>query len=76
MAARDIFAWHGDQLRWRGRRKPVVSIERDQNWHGMWRVVLPDGSRTDMFNRARAKDNAKSILAGLLNRKAASAEAR
>jgi hypothetical protein len=36
-------------------------------WPGMFRVVRPDGIVSDMTNRARARDAAKSILLGMLN---------
>jgi hypothetical protein len=60
--------WHGDELRPNNRSKrPRVRLEPDEKWSGMWRVVLPDESRSDMFNRARAKEHAKAMLLGLLN---------
>jgi hypothetical protein len=58
--------WHGDQLRYRGRKNPSVRLERDPDWSGMWRIALPDGTRSDMFNKARAKENARAILFELL----------
>lgn len=69
--------WRGDVLRPNNRSKrPTVQLERDEKYPGMWRVVSPDGARSDMLNRARAKDAAKMILLGLLNRAPVSAEAR
>jgi phage protein U len=67
--------WYGDLLRSTRSRRPSVSIEPDATYPGMWRIVLPDDTRSDMFNRARAKENAKTILLGLLNVKPDAASA-
>ena len=47
--------------------KLVATIEPDHEWHGMWRVRLPNGRLTDMVNRTRAKDAAICIALGNLN---------
>jgi hypothetical protein len=33
----------------------------------MWRVKRPDGGVTDMVNRARARDAARSVVLAVLN---------
>jgi hypothetical protein len=63
-------------LRWDGRNVRLslshgvvlASIEPDQTWPGMWRVLLSDGYVTDMVNLSRAKDAAASLALGVLNR--------
>ena len=46
-----------------GRKK---SCRRD-SYLGMWRIRMEDGSLSDMVNRTRARDAARSILLGILN---------
>ena len=57
--------WDGDKLRAEGQRT-TVCIVRDGKYPQMWRVALPDGTLTDMYNRTWARDHAKTILLGLL----------
>lgn len=59
--------WNGDTLRPLGRESPILQLERDAKYSEMWRVALPSGVRTDMVNRVRARDAARSILLRLLN---------
>jgi hypothetical protein len=61
--------WKGDRLIARdgSRSAPSVAVISDSNWPGMWRVKRPDGSVTDMLNRARARDAARSILLAIFN---------
>jgi hypothetical protein len=40
---------------------PMVRIVPDECWPGMWRMVWPDGSQSDMANLARIKDAAAEI---------------
>jgi len=47
-------AWRGDRLFVRDRL--VAKIVPDQQWPGMWRVLLPNGCLSDIVNRSRAKD--------------------
>jgi hypothetical protein len=67
----DGFFWDGDQLRLRKRGRVIASIEPDPDWPGLWRVGLPDGSLSDMVNRTRAKDAARSLALAALNRRRA-----
>jgi hypothetical protein len=39
-----------------------VEVVPDATYPGMWRIRTPDGALSDMVNRARARDAAKSIL--------------
>ena len=49
-------------------RKRLVSVVQDEKYPKMWRVKLPDGNPTDMVNLTRAKDAARSIALGILNK--------
>jgi hypothetical protein len=40
--------------------KALAHIVPDKTFPGMWRVVRPDGSLSDMVNKTRAKDVAWS----------------
>ena len=61
--------WRGDRLALKSGRRasPAVEIVPDDSYPGMWRVRTPDGSLSDMVNRARARDATRSILLGILN---------
>jgi hypothetical protein len=62
----DGFFWDGDQLRLGRRGRVIAAIEPDPEWHGLWRVRLPDGTLSDMVSRTRARDAARTLaLAGL-----------
>ena len=67
--AADQLTWKGDQLVVRGAGRHTASAEviPDDRWAGMWRVRCPDGCVTDMVNRVRTRDGAKSILRAVLN---------
>ena len=39
----------------RGSTTPILSIIPDGVFPGMWRVLMPDGSRSDLANLDRAK---------------------
>jgi hypothetical protein len=68
--SRASLEWRGDCLGVRGdRRAPSVALVEDGTYPGMFRVQLPDGELTDMVNRTRARDAAKLILLGILNRR-------
>ena len=68
MFGRQDLIWDGSQLQLLSNRSLVrASIEPDQTKPGMWRVRLPDGHLTDMFNVSRAKDAAASLALGVLN---------
>ena len=60
-------SWRGYALHAMGRRGHVVSIEPDEKYPGMWRIRQPDGSLSDMVNKARARDAARSIALQFLN---------
>ena len=53
--------WDGNQLRLSSGRL-LATLEPDQEWPGLWRVRLPDGTLTDMVNRSRARDAARSLV--------------
>jgi hypothetical protein len=61
--------WRGDRLALKSGRRafPAVEIVPDDSFPGMWRVRKQDGSLSDMVNRTRARDAARSILLGILN---------
>jgi hypothetical protein len=61
--------WRGDRLALKGGRRgsPAVEIVPDDSCPGVWRVRKQDGSLSDMVNRTRARDAARSILLGILN---------
>lgn len=54
-----------NQVEWRlhygNGRKPMIVVVLDDVWPGMWRVVGPDGTLSDMANLTRAKDAAVLI---------------
>jgi len=64
-----MLEWRGDRLCLKGGGKsaPQVSIVQDEKYSSMYRVRYPDGRLSDMVNRARARDAAKSILLDVLN---------
>jgi hypothetical protein len=41
--------------------EPLAWIVPSEQWPRMWRVLWPDGSLSDITNRARAKEAAKVI---------------
>jgi hypothetical protein len=69
--------WRGERLVLRagGRAGPVVELVPDSTYPGMWRIRTPDGSLSDMLNRTRARDAARSILLGLLRQRLTPQEA-
>jgi hypothetical protein len=55
----------GDRGKKAGRGSPKKLDPRiipDEGWPGMFRLLLPDGSLTDMVNLTRAKDALAVIL--------------
>jgi hypothetical protein len=67
-----------DRLSWRradGRlflfhrndRNPLVTIEPDSKYPGMYRIRFPDGGLSDMVNLTRAKDAALAFALRSLN---------
>ena len=69
--------WRGDRLALRGagRTSPIVELIPDATCPGMWRIKTPDGSLSDMVNRARARDAGRSILLGILRQRQTPSEA-
>jgi hypothetical protein len=53
--------WKGDKLYPRT-RSSGYSIVPDKHYPQMWRIRRPNGSLSDMVNRARAKDAAMAML--------------
>jgi hypothetical protein len=70
--------WRGDRLQLKGcgRASRAVEIMPDGIYPGMWRIKMPDGSLSDMLNRTRARDAARSILLGILRRGLTRSEAQ
>jgi hypothetical protein len=62
--------WDGDALRLRRTGRVVATIERDSAWPMLWRVRI--GERlSDMVNRTRARDAARSLALAALNQQSA-----
>jgi len=59
--------WRGPKLYFGNR--VVGEIVPDEKYPGMWRIVRPDGSLSDMVNRARAKDACEAAFASSERRK-------
>ena len=59
--------WRGPKL-YLGNRV-VGEIVPDEKYPGMWRIVRPDGSLSDMANRTRAKDACEAAFASSERRK-------
>jgi hypothetical protein len=72
----DDLVWRGDQLALKGtaRTSPIVKLIQDANYSGMWRIKTPDGAVSDLVNRARAREAARSTLLGILRQRLASSE--
>jgi hypothetical protein len=45
-------------------RRVVGEIVPDSKYLGMWRIMRPDGSLSDMVNRTRAKDACEAAFFG------------
>jgi hypothetical protein len=73
--ARDELSWKGNSLYVGGKGRPIIGIEPDAQWPGMWRVRHPDGNLSDMVNLSRAKDAALSIARRILQRQETSPRA-
>jgi hypothetical protein len=58
--------WKGDALHLGART--VARIVPDATYTGMWRIELPNGWRSDLVNRTRAKDAAVAIACCLLSK--------
>jgi hypothetical protein len=43
-------------------KRIVGEIVPDEKYPGMWRIVQPDGSLSDMVNRTRAKDTCEAAF--------------
>jgi hypothetical protein len=64
--------WRGDRLCRLGRE--YARIEPDATCPGMWRRVRANGGLSGMVNRTRARDAARAIVLGILNRQEKAAE--
>lgn len=60
------FSWRGGRLYY-GNQATGFGIVQDQTYPSMWRVELPDKTRTDMVNRSRAKDAAQALATSKIN---------
>jgi hypothetical protein len=49
--------------------RTIVVVIADRVHAGMFRIRHPDGRLSDMTNRARARDAARSLAAAILNQK-------
>jgi hypothetical protein len=68
-----------DRLMWRhttdrrlllchgGGRNPLVTVEQDSKYTGMYRIRFPDGGLSDMVNLTRAKNPALAFALQALN---------
>jgi len=61
-----LLTWQGNSLHL-GQRK-LTEIVQDDRHPSMWRVRRSDGSLSDMLNVTRARDAARSMALGILNR--------
>jgi hypothetical protein len=62
---RDL-SWRVNDLYVGGSSRPLVSIEQDKAWPGMWRVRHGD-KLSDMTNITRVRDAARSVALAILN---------
>lgn len=67
MVANTALTWRHESLYFGKRR--MVSVVQDEKYPQMWRVRLPNGQLTDMVNLSRAKDAARSLALGILNKR-------
>jgi hypothetical protein len=71
IVGRDRLNWrHADGrlfLFYRDNRNPLVTIEPDSKYPGMYRIRFPDGGLSDMVNLTRAKDAALAFALRSLN---------
>jgi hypothetical protein len=74
MIERGQLVWSGNRLRYPPLAAVHVTVVEDEVYRGIWRVRQPDGTLTDMVNRARARDAARSILVRVLNSRETAAE--
>jgi hypothetical protein len=66
--ANEALSWKGHRLFLKEESAPLAEIVPDTQWRGMWRVLLPDGSLSDIVNITRAQDAARSLALLALNR--------
>jgi len=60
-ADKRLFLHHGNNP------NPLVTIEPDSNYPGMYRLRFPEGGLSDMVNLTRAKDAAMTLALQALN---------
>ena len=56
-----LFLYYGNN------RNPLLTVERDSDYTGMYRIRFPDGGLSDMANLTRAKDAAVALALKSLN---------
>jgi hypothetical protein len=56
-----LFLCHGNN------RNPLLTVEPDSEYTGMYRIRVPDGGLSDMANLTRAKDAAIALALRILN---------
>ena len=56
-----LFLYYGNN------RNPLLTVERDSEYTGMYRIRFPDGGLSDMANLTRAKDAAVALALKSLN---------
>ena len=71
IVGRDRLNWrHADGrlfLYYGNNRNPLLTVERDSDYTGMYRIRFPDGGLSDMANLTRAKDAAVALALKSLN---------
>lgn len=61
MRDRSDLRWNGLALHLGNRAQPLLIVEPDARWPGMFRIRLREGRLSDMVNLSRAKDAATTI---------------
>ena len=56
-----LFLYHGNN------RNPLLTVEPDSKYPGMYRIRFPEGGLSDMVNLTRAKDAAMALALQSLN---------
>jgi len=64
----NLLMWRGNSLHLGHSRRILTEIVQDDRYPMMWRVRRADGSLSDMLNMTRARDAARALALGILNR--------
>jgi hypothetical protein len=71
IVGRDRLHWRHVDNRWclyhAGNQTPLVTVEPDSTYAGMYRIRFPDDRLSDMVNLTRAKDAASALALRSLN---------